>query len=282
MRSGRFSALSAGRKRECPSKNTYHAGTSRQDDRTGGVAVSTAKPGSMQNGRSREPSPTCIKVLVVLVALGVMPAVFVPKIVGRQREAAVARALAEIWTASPARAKELITAFQELVNTRHQGGRSALHHAAGKGRKDVAELLLANGADVNAKDQNGSTPLAWAAFEGHKDVAELLLAKGADVNVMIEEGITPLEYAAAQGRKDLAEVLLAYGARVNVKSRMGSTPLHWAAGRGYRDVAELLLANGADVNSKDWRGRTPLAVAEERGHTELVELLKKHVAEESE
>jgi ankyrin repeat protein len=36
--------------------------------------------------------------------------------------------------------------------------------------------------DVNARDDFGLTPLHAAAQEGHMEVAELLIAKGADVN----------------------------------------------------------------------------------------------------
>ena len=53
-----------------------------------------------------------------------------------------------------------------------------MHIAAGFGRKDVVELLLANKADVNATNNNRDTPLHVAASEGHKDVAEVLRQHG--------------------------------------------------------------------------------------------------------
>ena len=193
--------------------------------------------------RTRKSSLTLIKVLVALVALGVTAAVFVPKIIRWQREAAVERAFEEIL-ASPASAKELLATSPDLVNARDQWGYTPRHKAAERGHKGVAEVLLANGADVNAKGSGGKTSLHMA------------------------------------GRKDLAELLLANGAHVNAEDRGTWIPLHNSALEGRKDVAELLLANGADVKAKAQWGWTPLDRAKGDQNTELVELLKKHAAEE--
>ena len=76
------------------------------------------------------------------------------------------------------RVKALLKDNPDSLFRKDNIGVTALHSAAEKGRKDVAELLLADKAEVNAKNKYGSTPLHWAAFGGHKDVAELLLATG--------------------------------------------------------------------------------------------------------
>jgi len=68
-----------------------------------------------------------------------------------------------------------------------------LHAAAGLGRKEIVELLIAEGADVNAENDSGDTPLHWAAMEGHTKVAELLITTGADVNAKFYEK-TPLDW----------------------------------------------------------------------------------------
>mgnify|MGYP000480537135 FL=1 len=70
-----------------------------------------------------------------------------------------------------------------------------LHYAAIRGHKEIAELLIAKGADVNAKNSVGQTPLQFAAGYGHKEIAELLIDNGADVNVKDDDGETPLDFA---------------------------------------------------------------------------------------
>ena len=52
-----------------------------------------------------------------------------------------------------------------------------LHEAASDGRKEVVELLIANGADVNAKDNYGKTPLDWAEGVSRRDLPEVKASK---------------------------------------------------------------------------------------------------------
>ena len=70
--------------------------------------------------------------------------------------------------------------------------------------KEVADLLIAGGADVNFKDQNGAAILHyWAFFSyGETELIELLIANGANVNIKDSLGNTPLDKAieAIEGR----------------------------------------------------------------------------------
>jgi hypothetical protein len=174
------------------------------------------------------------------------------------------------------------------VNTKDEEGLTALHLAARQGRKDVVELLLANGANINARLTGwpGWMPLHEAAAANHKEVAELLIAKGADANADCARagggrfGGTPLHEAVFEGHRDMAELLISKGADINAKQSGGLTPLDVAAFVGHKDVVELLIARGADVNIRDRGGRTALRWAKHGRHKEIVELLQKHRAEE--
>lgn len=69
----------------------------------------------------------------------------------------------------------LLAANPDLVNHKEdRAGSTPLHVAVRSGRKDIAEYLLAHGADVNARDKCGRTP-----------IAEYLLAHEADVNASL-------------------------------------------------------------------------------------------------
>mgnify|MGYP000903571971 FL=1 len=44
--------------------------------------------------------------------------------------------------------------------------------------------LIGNGADVNTKDDDEWTPLHYVSMLGYKDIAEILIRNGADVNII--------------------------------------------------------------------------------------------------
>lgn len=52
----------------------------------------------------------------------------------------------------------------------------------GYGRREVVELLLANGASIQACDEGGLHPLHNSCSFGHADVVRLLLEAGASPN----------------------------------------------------------------------------------------------------
>jgi hypothetical protein len=141
----------------------------------------------------------------------------------------------------------------------------SIHHAIG--RKDprieeVARFLEEDSEAVHARDSSGCTPLHYAARSRGGDLAELLIARGADVNARSNAGDTPLHDAAGDDHAtNVARLLLAYGAAINATNDEGETPLHLAARWACVENVRLLIAEGANVNVRNSAGDTPLDAA---------------------
>lgn len=132
-----------------------------------------------------------------------------------------------------------------------------LHLAARFGREDLADLLIAAGANREAVNEHDERPLHSAAAYGRPAVVKLLLNRGADVNARGPAGKTPLHAAAfgvgvpsdVDARTEVARLLLAAGADVNARQPgNGFTPLRYAssAGKPATPMVDVLLAHGAD------------------------------------
>ena len=81
------------------------------------------------------------------------------------------------------------------------------------GNIEAVKQHLDAGTDVEVKDNNGFTPLHIAT----REVAELLIAKGADVNAIVAsgqyQGKTPLDAAIQVGRPEVADLLRKHGGK---------------------------------------------------------------------
>ena len=78
-----------------------------------------------------------------------------------------------------------------------------IHDAAKKGELEKVKKLLKDNPELvfsKSEDSVGYTPLHWAAYNGHKDVAESLLAKGAEVNAKDWWAVLEPVVARYQGR----------------------------------------------------------------------------------
>ena len=89
-------------------------------------------------------------------------------------------------------------------------GKTALHYAAEYGHLEIAELLLANGANVNHRDDDKATPLYFAAVGGFVELAKLLLVYGADINARDKARETPMDGAVFFGHVNMVNVFQEY------------------------------------------------------------------------
>jgi ankyrin repeat protein len=162
---------------------------------------------------------------------------------------------------------QILIAHGADFNAKDQEGLTPLHTTRSP---EVAQLLIAHGADVNARDNNGQTPLYWTSWKRSPEVAQLLIAHGADVNAKDYQGRTLLHEMRSP---EVAQLLIDKGADVNARDKDGKTPLHETRSL---EVAQLLIAKGADVNARDKDGNTPLHWAVDYyadDRKDLVELL---------
>ncbi len=67
--------------------------------------------------------------------------------------------------------------------------------AANNNHERIVSLLLDRGADINSKDNGGSTALMWAAVRNYERIVSLLLDRGVDVHSKINNGWTVLDIA---------------------------------------------------------------------------------------
>jgi ankyrin repeat protein len=166
----------------------------------------------------------------------------------------------------------LLNEHPDLLEIKNNLGQTPLIAAVNHNQVEIAELLLANGANVNARDPQKRTPLILALpVNNHDRMLRLLLAKGADVNLADSWSMTAVTYAAKQGQIEDAKILIANDANINFVS--GESPLYLAVVGAHTEMVELLLASGADANYKV-RGYTPLHYA--NSDPKIEALLKKY------
>jgi ankyrin repeat protein len=146
------------------------------------------------------------------------------------------------------RVKQLVAEDPGLVDSLSGDGFSPLGLAAFTGHLEIAEFLLAQGAEVNfaSQDERQFTALTGAVANGNVEVVKLLLMHGADPNHLYEGGASsPLMEAAAGGKTAIVEILLQHGAYVNLRGKGGKSALGLAREQGHVITAEALANAGA-------------------------------------
>ncbi|TVY21507.1 Ankyrin-1 [Lachnellula arida] len=194
-------------------------------------------------------------------------------------------------------------------------GQDALIQASSAGHLDIVMRLCSAGVDVNCHDTQGLTPLCHAAGlkggdqkEGGVEIAEVLLASGADPNITGSDG--PLHKAATCEHINMVRLLLTHGADptkycagwcpltnsikyksskamtllleakvedIEARSAWLNSGLRYACRTGDREAIIQILAGGADINSAELtgspKGATPLLLTILNGHVQAAQLL---------
>ncbi|MES2677513.1 MAG: ankyrin repeat domain-containing protein [Pseudomonadota bacterium] len=157
---------------------------------------------------------------------------------------------------------ELIDQGANPDQQRNSDGVFPIFLAAQFKKPDLVKKLIEQGAKVVSPDgieysrrDDGLTPLILVAGDGDLDVAQLLVAKGANINLISSRWKqTPLASAVMQGRIDMVAYLLEQNANVEQGSSSETTPLKLTVTPFRNDqpletrtkIAALLLFYGAN------------------------------------
>lgn len=139
--------------------------------------------------------------------------------------------------------------------------KTALMFACSEDNREIAELLIDQGAELDYKDYSGNTALMhcvnyyyYYEVPGQYDnggwlaIMEKIIEKGSDINLQNARGMTVLHWAVSVQRIDMMEKLIKAGANLELKSK-GYTVLHQAVNDNLVDIAYKLIDAKADVNS---------------------------------
>ena len=184
----------------------------------------------------------------------------------------------------PSTVKELLARGERPNACFH--GNSLLSIAALLGYARSVQSLLDGGADPNSPlDTGGTSALMHAIDHSHFDIAQTLLAHGADARRVSDGGLTsllaltalviPPDSPAHAQQLALGSQLLHAG--VCVDSRMtvrGTTALMQSALRGDAAMVRLLLDDGADASLRNAAGISALDFARKSGKDDVVAMVE--------
>jgi uncharacterized protein len=160
------------------------------------------------------------------------------------------------------------------VGAADEQGQTALLIAVTEGSTKTARFLMKQPTvNVNARNAKDESALMMAAIKGRLEIAQDLIASGADVN---KPGWTPLHYACANPEpesRSMVALLIEKYAYIDAESPNKTTPLMMAARYGHMDVVKLLLDEGADANLRNQQGMTALDFAVSADRPEVAMLI---------
>lgn len=154
----------------------------------------------------------------------------------------------------------LVNSNQEInLNVLGKNKISPLQYAIYKNKKNIAKILLENGANVNYRTDLGNTSLIIAASEGNDDMVKFLLENKAAVD--------------DKNNKENTALLLSFGEEIKAKESKNKKEQS-----KYEKVVNTLLGEGASISADNIDGNHVLQLAQKK-HPQMAEHLLKHASQ---
>lgn len=186
-------------------------------------------------------------------------------------------------------------------------GRAVLHEAVHRRHREIAELILQNGAQGFVKDHDGKTAAEVAATNAdfemvfvvspeplqqleevihqlvrHKNVEQLRNLLSATPKPLRKQVRAISLAAAALTHTEQLIITLKRSISIDEDQGSGWRPLYIASLKGDHRAVQLLLRHGANPNLKTSTGITPLLQAAEGGYPKVIHLLLRRGAKAEE
>ncbi|MHC5217248.1 ankyrin repeat domain-containing protein [Enterococcus sp. LJL128] len=146
---------------------------------------------------------------------------------------------------------------------------------------EIAEQLMAAGADINQQDEIQDSPYLYAGAQGRTEILKYMLENEEPNQAVVNRfGGNALIPAAEKGHLENVKLLLADGrSAINHQNNYGYTALIEAVGlrdgsEVYQQIVAELLKYGADKNLRDNYGKTAADYAFALGYTQILDLLR--------
>jgi rhodanese-related sulfurtransferase len=113
-------------------------------------------------------------------------------------------------------------------------------------------------ANLNSRIDNAMSALMLAALQGETEIAQALLAAGADVNLLNDDENNALWFACVSDSIDLLHLFSFQKVNLDHQNVNGATSLIYAASAGKLEVVKTLVGLGADVGKTTLDGFSAL------------------------
>ncbi|QWD99525.1 ankyrin repeat domain-containing protein [Polynucleobacter sp. JS-Mosq-20-D10] len=138
------------------------------------------------------------------------------------------------------------------VNLANKSGENALMMAAFDGQLALVKtLVVEKKASVN---KLGWAPIHYAATNGHLEIAQFLMAHGAQVNALSPSETTPLMMSIGSGNDQLIKYLLDNGADLRMRNHEGYTAIDVAQLFGKDNIRDGLMSRWLKLYNQPYPG----------------------------